>query len=120
MADEAHDRAVASATQSDVALAQALNRPPYCEPPRLSEEKVCVSKIFCPIDCVVSQWEPWPTCKAQHCNLGLGQIRATRHRSRSVVQDPMYGGKKCPFTVEQQPCTDTSCIWKVSEESGFK
>ena len=40
--------------------------------------------------------------------------------ARTVLREAHYGGSKCPFAIEQQPCSDVSCVWKVTEESRFK
>jgi len=56
----------------------------------------------CPIDCVVSDWTVGPcsvTC-------GVGVVR--KDRVRQVL--PAYGGVRCPYLVEYEPCIRPACV----------
>jgi len=120
MARVVKEKQAEEATDSEAALARAVNAPPYCKAPSLVEKRECEAQMFCPIDCKVSEWEPWPACRADHCSLEFASQWTTHHRERTVLREAHYGGSKCPFAIEQQPCSDVSCVWKVTEESRFK
>uniref|UniRef100_A0A0G4F982 WSC domain-containing protein n=1 Tax=Chromera velia CCMP2878 TaxID=1169474 RepID=A0A0G4F982_9ALVE len=51
----------------------------------------------CPIDCKMSEWQPWTPCDAE-CGEG------TRSRRREVTVEPTAGGKKCGLVEENEAC----------------
>lgn len=57
----------------------------------------------CPIDCVVSSWEPWTTC-TKTCGGGVTS------RKRHILQPPVHGGKACVTPeVDTQACNTHTC-----------
>ncbi|XP_075922309.1 thrombospondin type-1 domain-containing protein 7A isoform X2 [Petromyzon marinus] len=66
---------------------------------RPSAEQGCV--LPCPRDCVASEWAPWSWCQ----RVGMGTCgEGSRHRVRSVLVPPSYGGTKCPELSQAEPC----------------
>ena len=52
----------------------------------------------CPVDCKVSGWSSWTPCYSPpsvHCGVGY------RHRKKTVVIFPKYGGQACPPQLAQ-------------------
>lgn len=64
--------------------------------PALSEAQACNTDACPPADCVVSDWGPWSLCSAAS--------GGTQNRSRTVLQQPAYGGATCPALSETQAC----------------
>ena len=61
--------------------------------PPLTEEQPC-NRVICPIDCVVGDWSDWNTCTGD----------AKKTRTRSVIQESLYGGMSCPPLSETTDC----------------
>eukprot|EP01012_Entosiphon_sulcatum_P049575 TRINITY_DN6820_c0_g1_i6.p1 TRINITY_DN6820_c0_g1~~TRINITY_DN6820_c0_g1_i6.p1 ORF type:complete len:7637 (+),score=112.47 TRINITY_DN6820_c0_g1_i6:5459-28369(+) len=75
--------------------------------PDLKETVDCNTQP-CPVDCVTSSWAAWSPCSVV---CGGGQ----QQRSRTVLQQPQYGGRSCPSLTEVIPCNtqrcpDTTCV----------
>jgi hypothetical protein len=69
--------------------------------PVLSETRDC--KIAnCPVDCLVSDFQPWGGCD-QTCGDGK------ETRTRSVARPVAYGGAHCPHLTEKRNCNTASC-----------
>jgi len=103
--------------QDDIELSDKMNRPPYCQNPRLIETEQCQEKKYCPVDCKVSKWSAWPVCKAEDCSSNVNFQQSVRTRTRHVIRDAENGGKDCPLLKEVQSCLDESCIWKMTDKS---
>lgn len=58
------------------------------ECPNLEDSQECNTQP-CPIDCVVSNWDPWTTC-TKPCNGGV------QSRKRHITTEAEYGGVPCP------------------------
>jgi len=56
----------------------------------------------CPSDCKMSVWGPWSKC-TKSCAGGVTT------RTRSVVQDVIFGGSVCPKSSETQSCNTKPC-----------
>ena len=66
------------------------------------EAKKCQTNL-CPVDCRLSSWGPWSPCSLS-CGSGF------RSRSRSVMQEALYGGVACPTNREhQETCVEEDC-----------
>ena len=63
--------------------------------PPLTEEQPC-NRVICPIDCVVGDWSDWNTCTGD----------AKKTRTRSVIQESLYGGMSCPPLSETTDCSN--------------
>ncbi len=59
----------------------------------LIEREVCS-----PQNCQVGAWKDWGSCVSD----GSGSYKQTR--TRSITQQPAYGGNSCPLTSETRPC----------------
>ncbi|XP_029907464.1 somatomedin-B and thrombospondin type-1 domain-containing protein [Myripristis murdjan] len=73
----------------------------YCDQACVSTLDCCHDyEIFCPaVSCVVSEWTEWSGC-AEPC-------RATiRRRTRTIMQEPLNGGKPCPHVEENAGCAE--------------
>nr|XP_038038274.1 LOW QUALITY PROTEIN: thrombospondin type-1 domain-containing protein 7B [Anas platyrhynchos] len=68
--------------------------------PRPPLEQACL--VPCPRDCVVSDFSAWSQC-------GGGCARTMRHRTRTVVAPPLYGGAPCPNLTESRLCEMAAC-----------
>ena len=69
---------------------------------KAEEAKKCQTNL-CPVDCRLSSWGPWSPCSLS-CGSGF------RSRSRSVVQEALYGGLACPTNREhQETCVEEDC-----------
>ena len=67
-----------------------------------------------PIDCQVSKWGNWGGC-SKTCNTGY------KRRFRTIISQPKYGGKKCPYLIDITSCNKFPCIndmWKPFTENG--
>uniref|UniRef100_A0A914BZJ1 SMB domain-containing protein n=1 Tax=Acrobeloides nanus TaxID=290746 RepID=A0A914BZJ1_9BILA len=54
-----------------------------------------------PLDCHVSEWSSWSECfteRGHRCGCGK------QERRRKILQEPAYGGKRCPSLVETKAC----------------
>merc|ERR1712028_58768 len=69
--------------------------------PRLFEAEQCNTK-FCPVNCVMEDWNPWTTCD-KTCGRGNEQ------RTRDIFTKARNGGKKCPTLKQARPCTISVC-----------
>lgn len=67
----------------------------------LTRQSRSCRKAPCPIDCKIGSWGLWSACSAE-CGGGL------QLRYRYNVQ-PMYGGKSCPESAEEQSCNIKRC-----------
>ncbi|KAI8778137.1 thrombospondin type-1 domain-containing protein 7A, partial [Biomphalaria glabrata] len=69
-------------------------------------------EIPCDYDCLLSAWSDWTPCSVT-CGLGVTL------RKRTVLQNPMGNGRKCPEKNEQsKSCYSRGCYrWHVSEWS---
>eukprot|EP01012_Entosiphon_sulcatum_P029449 TRINITY_DN358_c0_g1_i1.p1 TRINITY_DN358_c0_g1~~TRINITY_DN358_c0_g1_i1.p1 ORF type:complete len:2229 (+),score=276.12 TRINITY_DN358_c0_g1_i1:2833-9519(+) len=56
----------------------------------------------CPVDCVVSDWDPWSTCD-KTCGSG------SRHRERMILQQASNGGTPCPALKQTEVCNPQEC-----------
>jgi len=56
----------------------------------------------CPVDCKQGDWMAWGQCDRE---CGPGQMK----RSRSVAEQPKFGGKACGFDVQQKDCEVKEC-----------
>jgi hypothetical protein len=64
----------------------------------------------CPIDCVLSKWALWGTCRKTEFGAVVtcgGNAKTWRHRT--VVVPPQFGGKQCPPTTQSKPCNTHKC-----------
>jgi len=66
------------------------------------ETKDCIPIPYCPIDCVVAEWEAWSRC-SQDC--GGGQMG--RHREKLVPDQ--HNGAVCPHLLESLECNKDTC-----------
>jgi len=69
--------------------------------PALTSEQSC-NLHPCPIDCKVSSYGAWTRC-SKACGSG------TKTHSRTITQDPLYGGKACPALSAQASCNTHNC-----------
>ena len=78
----------------------------FCSRKQEIEEKICSPVNKCPIDCAVGMWSSWSHC-SQTCGTG------EKSRTRNVVREPKYGGKKCSLNqndfVENVKCAIGNC-----------
>ena len=82
-----------------------VTQPPLhggAECPPLEQHTPCAEQP-CPLDCVVSAWEPWGLC-SKICGEG-----ATQTRFRTIVSSAQYGGVSCPAIYDSQECMLQSC-----------
>lgn len=70
-------------------------------PTNLYEERQCNSQD-CPVDCFVSEWSDWSDC-SKECGGGK------ETRTRTVLVQDAFGGKKCPTLTESRECNTQSC-----------
>ena len=63
---------------------------------RPSHKKLC--NVKCPVDCVVTAFEPWPMCDT-YCN-----INSTQTRHRDIILNPNEHGRPCPHLKETRYC----------------
>ncbi|KAK7595272.1 hypothetical protein V9T40_013097 [Parthenolecanium corni] len=63
------------------------------------------------VDCLVSVWQPWSACDVD-CGAGM------MWRRRTVLKQPLNGGKHCPSLIQKRGCLGTSCPQNPS--SAFK
>mmetsp|Transcript_79060 Transcript_79060/g.239836 ORF Transcript_79060/g.239836 Transcript_79060/m.239836 type:complete len:477 (+) Transcript_79060:453-1883(+) len=69
--------------------------------PGLEREKKC-GQFKCAKDCTMSSWSGWSKC-TKDCESGV-QVK-----TRSIINKPKHGGKKCDAVQESRPCHTTSC-----------
>lgn len=72
-----------------------------CPALQMRQEQSC-NEFSCPSDCKVSNWSPWSTCDKQ-CGTG------TMWRTRAHLNDPRFGGKKCPALRQERQCNKQPC-----------
>jgi hypothetical protein len=70
--------------------------------PELEQVRACPNNPECPINCEVSDWEPWSEC-SEPCGGGK------ESRTRTVTQDPLHGGQDCPELREERACNTNPC-----------
>lgn len=68
--------------------------------PFLSESRTC-NDYPCPVDCKVHEFDDWGDCSVT-CGRGE-QLRQRR------VETPLWGGKACPHSTENQYCESVVC-----------
>ncbi|DAZ96645.1 TPA: hypothetical protein N0F65_005824 [Lagenidium giganteum] len=66
--------------------------------PSLEEKQVCP-----PVDCQESAWSGWSACAADASGVWW------KTQSRSVVTQPMYGGRKCCELTQRELCPPVHC-----------
>eukprot|EP00928_Gymnodinium_smaydae_P022583 TRINITY_DN18918_c0_g1_i1.p1 TRINITY_DN18918_c0_g1~~TRINITY_DN18918_c0_g1_i1.p1 ORF type:complete len:626 (-),score=188.30 TRINITY_DN18918_c0_g1_i1:89-1699(-) len=77
-------------------------RSEYGQPcPALSTRRSC-GQIKCPVDCKLSEYEPFSKC-TKECGGGV------QSRSRFVLAKPKNGGRSCDELEETQTCNSGSC-----------
>jgi hypothetical protein len=83
------------------------------ECPSLTETVDC-GTVFCPVDCIASDWGEFQACTAT-CGSG------SQTRSKIVSQHPEHGGKTCPALSEEITCNPEPCAQDcvVSEWTAF-
>lgn len=67
-----------------------------------SQESQTCGDRHCPIDCVLSDWDPWGAC-SKDCGGGV------MSRFRAKVTLPLYDGDECGITQEDMGCNIDSC-----------
>lgn len=67
----------------------------------LKETKKCNTNP-CPIDCKLSDWSEWSECDKE-CEGGQ------KKRTRTILEEPRNGGKKCEALEEIERCNDNVC-----------
>ena len=53
-------------------------------------------------DCEVSEWSDWGPCEPA-CGVGVSK------RTRTVIFEPLNGGKECPPLTEKKGCLNKIC-----------
>jgi len=66
------------------------------------QESVQCNAVACPVDCTVSEWQPWTSCSA---NCGPGR----RSRYRTIMQEALYGGTCNLDLTQEEPCMVAVC-----------
>lgn len=67
--------------------------------PNVKEENKCKIKS-CPIDCGLSEWQPWSTC-ANSCDI--------QTRNRTILVKSEFNGKSCGSLTDTQKCDVNLC-----------
>mmetsp|Transcript_87137 Transcript_87137/g.154240 ORF Transcript_87137/g.154240 Transcript_87137/m.154240 type:complete len:1080 (-) Transcript_87137:69-3308(-) len=75
------------------------------------DEKSCHNSSPCKVDCKTGDWSAWTSCSVS-CGSG------TRARSRTIVQDKLFGGQDCPHDLsEKKDCSlgacAVDCVWSL-------
>jgi hypothetical protein len=70
------------------------------------QSRSCLFNKPCLVDCKVSVWSKWSTCKAQGKTCGTS---GSKLMSRSVVAYPKHGGRSCPRLLKFKPCNTAPC-----------
>lgn len=71
--------------------------------PPVNEQRFCVNKPPCPIDCDLSGWSDWTMC-TKTCNGGY------QKRTREIFATAKFGGKACPAKLEEpRACGEQNC-----------
>jgi hypothetical protein len=65
------------------------------------EQKSC-NEYPCAIECIVSDWQGWSEC-SEYCGEGV------QHNSRTILQEPAYGGEDCPYLTSERNCKTKEC-----------
>jgi len=73
-----------------------------CDTYAMTKHQVCMV-VACPVDCQVSDWEPWSEC-TKSCGAG------TTTRSRKVTSYNVNGGKACQHLDETDDCNTHECV----------
>jgi len=68
-------------------------------PEDMSESKEC-NTHQCPVDCAHTAWGAWSACSAT-CGL-----HASRTRTRTVTQQPLFGGAGCGALIDTDTCPE--------------
>ena len=72
-----------------------------CPKLQMRQEQSC-NTFACATDCKVTSWSPWSTCD-KVCGGG------SMWRTRAHINDPAFGGKKCPELRQERKCNAQVC-----------
>lgn len=72
--------------------------------PPLSQSITCSAPACAPINCQVSGWTDSSSCSATVCG-----TQGTKQQTRTVMQQPMYGGTACPPLSQSVSCSAPAC-----------
>eukprot|EP00916_Digyalum_oweni_P020829 GHVL01034698.1.p1 GENE.GHVL01034698.1~~GHVL01034698.1.p1 ORF type:complete len:923 (-),score=209.86 GHVL01034698.1:1791-4559(-) len=70
--------------------------------PVLNEKKSC-NNMPCPVDCEMGEWSSWSVCSADCYPGGI------RERSRKIIKNSQFSGKKCPSPHQYDTCNEFDC-----------
>jgi len=103
----------------------AINNGMECKGPS-SEEKICNQNVCCPVDCVWSAWEEWPSCPSG-CPVGGGIHHKIRTRTKAIKA--MCNGQECDgLDFEKRECSReqellqllNKCTKKIKDECNYR
>jgi Thrombospondin type 1 domain len=101
-----------SQTRTRTIRTQPANGGKACGP--LTESQAC--SIPCPVQCKVSDWNAFSTCRPNVGSCGPG----IQNKTRTVVTQPANGGAPCPTLNENQACNIPCPVQcKVSDWTPF-
>lgn len=73
-----------------------------CNLPQLEDEVKHLGPCNTPVDCKYSDWTDWSRC-SKSCGDGK------KSRSRSIISEPVNGGKQCQNTTIYEACKIQNC-----------
>jgi cysteine-rich repeat protein len=94
-----------TATRTRTVLVQPANGGEAC--PALTEDQACNTQP-CPVDCQLSEWS------LSDCSATCGE--GTQTRTRTIIQEPQFGGAACGPLMESSVCSGPPCVECTDQE----
>jgi hypothetical protein len=94
-----------NATHTRAILQHPFNGGLECLP--TTEDQPCNENVYCPIDCVVSEWGGYGEC-SKACN-PANSSAGVETRFRNVTASANFGGKPCPSLYSTLECNTHAC-----------